>query len=82
MVEPPCTTFSIMRRPALRDVDSPFGFQVDDPQTAHGNTLAHRSFQMMWAGLVEEVTGILETPYTSKMKNVPSWKSIERTSQC
>ena len=78
MVEPPCTTFSIMRRPALRDVDSPFGFQVDDPQTADGNTLAHRSFQMMWAGLVEEVTGILETPYTSKMKNVPSWKSIER----
>lgn len=26
MIEPPCTTFSVMRRPALRDRDFPYGF--------------------------------------------------------
>ena len=48
MVEPPCTTFSIMRRPALRDRDFPFGFDVEDPQTIDGNILAHRGLQLLW----------------------------------
>eukprot|EP00435_Cladocopium_sp_Y103_P027343 s4606_g6.t1 len=78
MVEPPCTTFSIMRRPALRDAAHPFGFDVSDPQTADGNTLAHRGFQLLWIGLAEQVTGLLETPNASKMKNFPSWQNLER----
>ena len=44
MVEPPCTTFSIMRRPALRSRLCPFGFDVSDPQTSMGNKLALRSW--------------------------------------
>lgn len=78
IVEPPCTTFSIMRRPALRNQEFPFGFDVCDEQTNDGNVLAHRGFQLMWTGLEEEVTGILETPYTSKMRHLPSWKNIEK----
>ena len=70
MVEPPCTTFSVMRRPALRDAEFPFGFNTSDPQTSDGNCLAHRGFQLMFTGLTEDVTGILETPN--------SWRNLER----
>ena len=34
MVEPPCTTFSIMRSPPLRGKKAPFGYNVLDPQTS------------------------------------------------
>ena len=47
---PPCTTFSIMRRPALRGADCPFGYNVEDPQTHIGNVLAHRGCQVMVVG--------------------------------
>lgn len=36
LAEPPCTTFSIMRRPQLRSLEEPFGFDPSDPQTAVG----------------------------------------------
>ena len=32
-LSPPCTTFSMMRRPRLRSVEVPFGFNPSDPQT-------------------------------------------------
>ena len=78
MAEPPCTTFSVMRRPALRDALHPFGFDPSDPQTSDGNTLAHRGLQLMYTGLRYEVTGILETPYSSKLKKLPSWKALSQ----
>ena len=77
MVEPPCTTFSIMRRPALRDRDFPFGFDVEDPQTIDGNILAHRGLQLLWMCGYYYVIGLLETPNSSKLKFLPSWKNIE-----
>jgi hypothetical protein len=43
-----------------------------------GNVLAQRGFQLLWTGLQEEVTGILETPYSSKLKHLPSWGNIEK----
>ena len=36
LVEPPCTTFSVMRRPALRSSEFPSGFDPSDPQTCLG----------------------------------------------
>ena len=74
--KPPCTTFSIMRRPALRDAQHPYGFDPSDPQTATGNTLAFRSFQMMAVGEKEGAAGLLETPNSSKLKNLPPWRSL------
>ena len=74
---PPCTTFSIMRRPALRSVELPFGFDPHDPQTEVGNVLAHRSCQIMMVGAQNSAIGMLETPFSSKMKNLPAWKIIE-----
>lgn len=43
-----------------------------------GNVLAQRGLQLLWTGLPEEVTGILETPYSSKLKHLPSWGNIEK----
>ena len=79
MVEPPCpcTTFSIMRRPALRSREVPFGFSTSDPQTNDGNILAHRGLQLLWFCGIYMIPGLLETPFSSKMKYLPSWATIE-----
>ena len=77
IVEPPCTSFSIMRRPALRDKVHVFGFRPDDPQTATGNSLAQRSLQMMSLGDYHGVPGVHETPNSSKMKNLPSYQHVK-----
>lgn len=75
--EPPCTTFSVMRRPSLRDRWQPFGYRPWDPQTNDGNILAHRGFQALHHGAYYFVPGLLETPNSSKMKFLPAWKAIE-----
>ena len=73
---PPCTTFSIMRRPALRSRVSPFGFQPKEEKTSVGNILAHRSMQLMYVGAQNGATGISETPWSSFMKHLPAWKIV------
>ncbi len=76
MIEPPCTTFSIMRRPPLRDVWHPYGFDPKHEQTAVGNQLGQRGFQMLFIGRRNRVVGLLEAPNSSKLKNMPSWKAL------
>lgn len=78
MVEPPCTTFSIMRRPPLRSREVPFGFDVRDEQTLDGNILAHRGLQLLWMCGLFFIAALLETPNSSKLKFLPSWKAIEK----
>ena len=78
MVEPPCTTFSVMRRPALRSRSQPYGFDVLDEQTMDGNILAHRGLQLLWLCGAHLIAGLLETPNSSKLKFLPSWAAIER----
>ncbi len=78
MVEPPCTTFSVMRRPPLRSFEYPYGFCPDDPQTSDGNILAHRGLQLLWFCGCYMIPALLETPFSSKMRYLPSWKTIER----
>ena len=78
LLEPPCTTFSIMRRPALRSKTCPFGFDVEDAQTSTGNVLGHRAMQLAWCAAVEKVAAILEKPWTSLMKHLPSWSALLR----
>eukprot|EP00438_Fugacium_kawagutii_P005252 Skav228634 [mRNA] locus=scaffold204:32195:36586:+ [translate_table: standard] len=77
MLEPPCTTFSIMRRPQLRSLQEPFGFDPKDPATALGTLLAQRAFQVMRTGMINEVVGILETTFSSRLKALPSFRAIE-----
>eukprot|EP00438_Fugacium_kawagutii_P027450 Skav208101 [mRNA] locus=scaffold1681:249518:254098:- [translate_table: standard] len=74
---PPCTTFSIMRRPRLRDKTKPYGYEPSDPQTSVGNNLAHRSFQLAKVGVVNEAVGFIETPFSSYMKHLPPWQALK-----
>lgn len=74
---PPCTTFSIMRRPRLRSKQVPFGFQPFEEKTQVGNQLAHRSFQTMGVAAQCDSCGMLETPYSSYMKGLPSWQYLK-----
>lgn len=76
MIEPPCTTHSIMRRPALRSRAVPFGFNPKDPQTRMGTLLAYRAFQLLYACLVYGVTGVLENPWPTLMKFLPGWSIL------
>ena len=76
MTEPPCTTFSIMRRPALRSRLCPFGFQPSEKQTHNGNLLALRALQLMFVGLKNQVPGLLEKPLSSLLKHMPSYQAL------
>lgn len=86
-LEPPCTTFSIMRRPRLRSKHKPLGFKPKEEKTGGGNILACRSGQLMYVGTWHDAIGLLETPYSSYMKHMPFWRILEtydafRTVRC
>ena len=66
MVEPVCTTFSILRRPALRDRFHPLGFNPKEPQTQMGNCLALRGLQCIHLGGRYYVPGVLKPPSAQK----------------
>ena len=76
MVEPPCTSFSIMRSPPLRSKAVPFGFDVKRRQTQDGNILGHRGFQILDTADSVGAPCLLETPNSSLLKNLPSWKNL------
>lgn len=78
MVEPPCTSFSVMRSPPLRSKYVPFGHCPADRQTKDGNMLAHRGFQIVAVGDDVGAPTLLETPNSSLMKNLPSWQNLAR----
>ena len=76
MLEPPCTSFSIMRRPPLRSVSKPYGFNVQDRQTRDGNILTLRSLQLMKKAQVHRVIGLLERPFSAKTKHLPPYQAL------
>ena len=77
-VEPPCTTFSIMRRPRLRSGQFPFGFNPLEFNTQNGNVLAHRAGQCCYLAARHGVVALWETPFSSYMKHLPVWKIVAR----
>ena len=76
MCEPPCTSFSIMRRPPLRSKFCPYGFCTSHQQTYLGNLLACRSFQILRIALVNGACAILETPFSALTKHLPPFKAL------
>ena len=44
---PPCTTFSVARRPALRDLDHPYGFNPEEAKTKEGARLFLRCLALL-----------------------------------
>ena len=77
MIEPVCTTFSIMRRPALRSREFPLRFDPSDPQTLLGTQLALRSLQAMDLADRHVVAGLLENLFSSKIRYLPSWDHVQ-----
>lgn len=77
MVEPPCTTFSIIRRPALRSRDAPYGHNPAEEKTRTGNVLGCRACQLMKVAGVNRVAGLLETTYSSMLKHLLAWHSVQ-----
>lgn len=73
LLEPPCATFSVTRRPPLRDKIHPFGFDISNRQTEDGNILAHRSFQIGYIAAANGAIAIIEKPHSCKMKYLPAW---------
>ena len=82
MIEPPCTTFSVMRRPALRSREFPFGFDLSDPQTSVGTKLAMIALLILYICDRQGLTAILENPWTSKIKYLPAWKYLVNKKSC
>ena len=76
MLEPPCTTFSIMRRPPLRDAAHPFGFDPSEEKTRDGNILSQRGLQLMWKAGVHGAAALFEKPFTAKTKHLPSYQAV------
>ena len=74
-VEPPCTSFSIMRRPALRSRLVPYDFNLRDPQTRLGNLLFLRGLQIMKKASLHGAAGLLERPFTALSKFLPSYQA-------
>ena len=81
MSSPPCTTFSIMRRPRLRSPSQPLGFDPLEEKTYLGNALGQRSGQLMKTAAVNGAAGLSETPYSSYLKYLPGWKNIRAIKQ-
>ena len=76
MCEPPCTSFSLMRRPALRSRLCPYGFNSSDRQTYLGNLLACRSLQILRVALINGVSAILETPFSALTRFLPIYEDF------
>jgi len=75
MLEPPCTTYSIIRRPALRSKDVPFGFRPEEEKTKVGNQLAARACQVFYIAAINFVAAMLETTFSSLLKHLPFYKA-------
>ena len=76
MCEPPCTSFSIMRRLALRSRFCPYGFNVKNRQTFLGNLLVCRSLQILRIALRNGVSAILETPFSALTPHLPPYRDL------
>ena len=75
-IEPPCATFSVMRRPALRSKECPYGFNLEDEKTLTGNVLCVRGLQCLHLGKRYRVSGLMEAPWSTKAKYLPPYKKM------
>ncbi|CAK9006222.1 unnamed protein product [Durusdinium trenchii] len=78
MVEPVCTSFSLMRRPPLRSKEVPYGFDLGCPQTRVGNQLALRALAILSLCHRLFLPGLLEQPWMGMMRYLAPWVSLEK----
>ena len=77
-IEPPCATFSIMRRPALRSRLFPLGFCPKESKTRLGNQLFLRALQILKKAALHTIAGLVERPFSALSKFLPSYEAALR----
>ena len=77
MVEPVCTSFSLMRRPPLRSREVPYGFDPVCMQTRVGNILALRAIAILSLCHRLLLPGLLEQPWMGMMRYLAPWIALE-----
>lgn len=77
MVEPVCTTFSLIRRPPLRSRDRPIGFNTACEKTKVGNILALRALFLLSVAWRYYIPGLAEQPWTSMMRFLKPWQDLQ-----
>jgi hypothetical protein len=73
---PPCTTFSVARRPALRSKTEPLGFDPSNPRVAEGNTHALQSLYLARKAHECGLFFVVENPGSGYMKHLPAWRGL------
>jgi hypothetical protein len=68
---PPCTTFSLARKPALRGKRCPYGFEPSELKTFTGNKLYLRCLTLLRLQCLAGHPGSLEHPATSLARYLP-----------
>lgn len=77
-VAPVCTTFGTLRRPRLRSLLEPFGFNPDDSDTAEGNQFAMRGGFVLWLCYAYDLLCTMEQPGGSVMYRMDIFQRLLR----
>ena len=75
-LSPPCSSFAIAARPALRSVAQPWGFAPNDLRTFRGNRTACVAMIILRTCRSYEVPALLEQPLRSRMFWLPAFKTF------
>jgi hypothetical protein len=73
---PPCTTFSVARRPALRSKSCALGFDESDPKVAVGNQHALQSLLIARVARAAGARFVIENPGSGYMRHLPEWLAL------
>ena len=74
--EPPCTTFSVARRPALRNADKPEAFNVEDFKTNEGNLFGLACYILALAQWARGNELLMEQPAYGHMRFTYRWLPV------
>lgn len=72
----PCLSFGVLRRPQVRSMEQPAGFDPDDPFTKHHNQLARRTAFIMTVALLSGLWISIEQPGASRMFHLHCYRVL------
>lgn len=74
----PCVSFGTLRRPQVRSVDEPFGFDPSDPFTAYHNMLARRTAMILTIAVMMGQFISVEQPRNSRLFLLHCFQTLVR----
>ena len=78
LLEPPCTSFSLARKPQMRDSHFPEGYDTADQRTHDGNMFALLCVLLCWAQWCVGNEFLLEQPAYGHMRMTAFWLFLWR----